>query len=126
MRNLLLVLVGINIALLIGKSRITNHYVGTLEALGHSWTSHTVQYGRSIQTQNSFVGLEDSVDTRAKQVNIDYSIDIIAPNEYLGQGKGQVVPVRHNRVYALDETCSLVFSGPSQFKITNALLRCTY
>ena len=124
--GIVLLFVLLNVGLLLMGQFTRSDYVGTIEALGYSWTTHSAQEKNTIKTQNYFVKVDNSADTESNKLNFEYTFNIIGDNEYIATGENELIPVRHNIIYSLDDTCSLVISGPKSIKISNTSLRCEY
>lgn len=103
-----------------------SRYVGTIEALGHTWTTHSTQRSNLIETQNHFASLAAMSDSRSGTLNFKYVFEIIDANKYISSGNGVFTPIRHVSVFYIDEQCSLVFGRISTPKLESTALRCQY
>lgn len=119
-------LITLNAALMFATQQTATQFFGRVEAFGHQWTTHTQQHQDNLVTKNTFTKLNAPEDMNSKNIDFDYTFTRLHDNEYMSEGQHEHVPVRHNRVFYLDDTCSLVFSGPTNPSLKNTSLRCEY
>lgn len=123
---LLMVLVLIlNVALLLAEQTISVKLFGKVEALNHRWANYTELHQNYIQSRIHYSRL-DATESEYKTLKYDYEYSKSKGREYIVLGTDKPVSVRHNRVYYLDEQCSLTFSGISKMTLQNFSFRCLY
>lgn len=124
--KIITILLILNAVLMVASHQAGTQYFGRVEAFGHQWTTHTEQNRDNLVTKNTFTKLNAPQDMNSKNIDFYYTFTRLSDNEYMSQGDHEHVPVRHNRVFYLDDTCSLVFSGPTNPHLKNTSLRCEY
>lgn len=123
---LLMVLVLIlNVVLLLAEQATSVRLFGKVEALNHRWTNYTELHQNYIQSKIHYSRLGASeLDYKTHCYHYEYSKS--KGRDYLVLGTDKPVMVRHNRVYYLDEQCSLTFSGIAKMTLKNVSFRCLY
>ncbi|WP_232060903.1 hypothetical protein [Vibrio taketomensis] len=98
---------------------------GKIEALGYRWTTYTKLHKQYLETRAIYSKLI-SEEISTKSIHYQYKYHKSKVGEYIALGKDKPMTIRHNRVFYIDEQCSLVFSAAAEMTLTNVSMRCFY
>ncbi len=114
-----------NIVLLFVQNSSKVELFGKVEALGHQWLTYTMLYKNSIETRTSY-SLLDVGESHYKSLITKNIYSKSRGQDYIIIGKDDKLTARYNRVYYIDNMCSLFFNGQAKLSLTNVSLRCKY
>ncbi|OLQ89700.1 hypothetical protein BIY21_14780 [Vibrio ponticus] len=100
-------------------------FYGTVETPRASWSSYTKFHNKNLESLVILVKKADD-ETQTKSLSYDYRLSKSKGGEYIVIGKSEPAPIRHNRVFYLDERCGLIFSNFAEMTVRNVALRCLY
>ncbi|WP_194436059.1 hypothetical protein [Vibrio fluminensis] len=121
-KTILLFLI-VNVVLLVLYQFSVVEFYGTVERPHVAWSSYTQFHNKDIETQ---VVISRKADDYIKSLSYDYHLSKSKGGEYIVTGGSNPEPVRHTRVFYLDEQCSLVFSNFTEMIVNKVALRCLY
>ncbi|KIF46707.1 hypothetical protein M445_16845 [Vibrio owensii 47666-1] len=98
---------------------------GKVEAMQYRWTTYTKLYKDHIETRNHYSSINGTVRDY-QELNYEYEYSKSKGNEYIVLSYEKPATMRHNRIYYLDEQCSLLFFGRAEKTLENMTLRCLY
>lgn len=123
-----LIFIIVNIALFVLHQFSVLEFYGTVETPYASWSSYTKFHNKDIESYVIFTRIKGD-ETQTKSLSYDYRLSKSKGGEYISVGQSEVMPImpiRHNRVFYLDDQCGLIFSNLSEITPRNVGLRCLY
>lgn len=123
--KVLIALVVFNGILLFTAHQSKVQLFGKVEAMQYRWTTYTKLYKGHIETRNHYSPIGGAV-TEYQSLDYQYEYSKSKGNEYIVLSYEKPVTMRHNRIYYLDEQCSLLFFGRAERTLKNMTLRCLY
>lgn len=118
-------LVLVNVLLIVAAENTKLKLLGRIETLEHKWSSYATFHQSNIETLITYSKLADT-ETDYKHIKHQYLMEKTFGNKYISIEKTGPVTARYNRVYYLDDICSLSFSGRADMTVENVLLHCLY
>ncbi len=119
---LLIVLNGI-LLLVAHQSKV--QLFGKVETGQYRWTTYSQLYKDHLETRNHYSSIDAAV-TEYQTLDYKHEYSKSKGNEYIVLGYEEPVTMRHNRIYYLDEQCSLLFFGRAERTLKNMGFRCLY
>ncbi|HHP0450279.1 hypothetical protein [Vibrio harveyi] len=114
-----------NIALLLVQDSAKVELFGKVEALGYQWSTYTMLYKNEIETRTNYSPLNVG-ESHYKSMITKNIYSKSKGKDYIVVGKNEKFTARHNRVYYIDDMCSLFFNGQAKLSLKNVSLRCKY
>lgn len=123
--KVLIALVVFNGILLFTAHQSKVQLFGKVEAMQYRWTTYTLLYKDYLESRLHYSAI-DAAETKFQAMDYKYEYSKSKGNEYIVLGYEEPVTIRHNRVFYLDDQCSLVFFGKAKRTLKNMTFRCLY
>lgn len=117
------VLLLINIALYFSIQSQKSYWLGEIEIPTHTWLFYATQINNRLDHNITYVDVTKP-ELEPVSLNTRYPFHQVDKNKYLLINPDMPVKINQQTVYALDETCSLIFRGPNLIKMNNVVLSC--